>query len=297
MSGVVLHRSVAPDGSAVLAYGAGPRAPASRPGARLREARTIDLRRWSGLAWERVAWFQTDLADPYVELLPDGRVLAVAPRERREDGVGAEPNAVLYSADGDELRRFAAGDGIAHAHVDAAGRIWCGYSVTGTTGDYGELGWGRRSPEEWIKPIGESGLTCFSDEGRCLQEYRPAPGTPIISDCTALNVAADATWIVYHPGFALVRLDARDGSMSQWDVDCFACTAVAAAGRHAILYVGLGPRAGTALAISLDAEEVQSRDTLNLSLPDGGRAADAHVVGRDGSLYAFDARAVYRLDV
>lgn len=257
------------------------------------------VRTWSGSAWEVAASITSDLADPHVELLPDGDVLLVARRARRDDVEGAEDNAAIHGPAGELRTTFVVGDGVESVQADSRADIWVAYTAGGITGAYGELGWGRRSPEHWVRPIGEPGLVCFTKDGTNLFEHAPGETLPVIADCAALNVTADAAWVVYHPGFWLVRvsLDARE--QLHYPGGDITTTALAIGAGRALVYAGLGPRAGTARVVDLTTDEAGgcAGPERSLLLPDGrGVHGRARVVGRSSSLYAFGAGSVHRVD-
>ena len=49
----------------------------------------------------------------------------------------------------------------------------------------------------WQDPLGAAGLSCFSDTGQKLWDFRPPEGFDYISDCYALNVCRNGVWAYY----------------------------------------------------------------------------------------------------
>ena len=123
---------------------------------------------------------------PQAQILPGREILVVGKYSRRLDLNRVELNASLYGSNG-ELRHGALfGDGVQDVLATARGDVWVSYFDQGTVGDYGRLGWGRLSPEEWIDPVGYTGLVCFDHSGAKRFEFSPPPDFRIMTDCFAL---------------------------------------------------------------------------------------------------------------
>jgi hypothetical protein len=138
--------------------------------------------------------------------LPIPAVQALGPRlvrppagwliySRRVDNAALE-NCVIYSAGGERLTAFHAGDGIADLQVTSAGAIWVSYFDEGIHGN--------------VSPISRNGLVCFSPNGTVLYGYNQdtqRPGIYSISDCYGLNVVSEReTWLYAYPEFLVVQL-------------------------------------------------------------------------------------------
>jgi hypothetical protein len=127
------------------------------------------------------------------------------------------------------------GDGIGDSQVSSDGSIWVAYSLTGTTGNFGELGWGRISPEEWVDPIGHTGLVRFDTNGKRAAEYEPPSGLLLMNDCFALNASEGAAWCCYHPDFPIVRVSST-GVADGWSTDLVSVEALAMDDETVIAY-------------------------------------------------------------
>ncbi|HZQ36992.1 MAG TPA: hypothetical protein VFD32_13765 [Dehalococcoidia bacterium] len=161
---------------------------------------------------------------------PDGSWLALSCRVAN----GEEKNAVLYSAGGERLAAFHAGDGIRDAQVSPSGEIWIGYFDEGVYSSSSRLG--------------SDGLVCFSSNGTLLYGYNSDPIAPQIrgiSDCYPFKVAsARETWLFYYSDFRLVRLVDRRVD-AWWDAQALAgASAVAVDGERA-LFAGKYARSHT----------------------------------------------------
>lgn len=108
-----------------------------------------------------------------------------------------ERNAHLFSARGDWLGSWHAGDGIADVQISPDGKIWVSYFDEGVFSG---------------SPIGAQGLVCFDSQGKLLFAFRKdCPSIPEecdgMADCYALNVASNRdTWLCYYTKFPLVHL-------------------------------------------------------------------------------------------
>jgi hypothetical protein len=117
----------------------------------------------------------------HVQPLPGGEYLLVAgyPRDER-------PNADVYSASGELLRSWHAGQFVTHLQTTSDGAIWAGYSDIGVV-------------EE--DPLASNGATCFDAYGHVLVSYADLAATQnveTILHCYAMNVISNSeVWIWY----------------------------------------------------------------------------------------------------
>jgi hypothetical protein len=103
-------------------------------------------------------------------------------------------NAQVYDGFGRHVRSFHAGDGIQDVQTTEDGRLWVSYFDEGVFGD---------------TTLGQSGLVCLDDHGRCVFDFPTLVGddVPSIADCYAMNVGSDReVWLCYYTDFPLVRL-------------------------------------------------------------------------------------------
>jgi hypothetical protein len=216
------------------------------------------------------------LEQPIVQPLP-GRALLVAGRDSWRRAAGeAELNGWVFGAEGELRDRLLLGDGVEDVQATASGELWVSYTLQGTTGDYGLHGWGRLSPEEWVDPVGYSGLVKLDARGRRLFEFEPPAGGSIMNDCYALNAWGEEAWVCYHPGFTLARIG-LDGATETWStgLDCVDAIALEAE-RVLLCRSGQQPRAWLARLGRGILEELRE---LALELP-----ADQRLLGRGSSI-------------
>jgi hypothetical protein len=255
--------------------------------------RTATVIRWDGRRWTRGVTVPIGSDDIRVQPLPAGELLVAVHRSRRTPNGEAERNAAVYGPSGELRRRFVLGDGIEDVQSTAAGEVWVSYTLEGTMGDYGRYGWGRLSPEQWVDPVGYTGLVRFDAWGTRLQEFRPPQGLGLMNDCYALNVSARGAWACYHPDFPLVRVGVGEDAVA-WRTGVPGVEALAVEGDEVLLYSHRGG-APRCWAARLGADRLEALAPVD-TLPAPARDAATWVVGRHGALHAFDARTWYRLD-
>jgi hypothetical protein len=146
-----------------------------------------------------------------------------------------EPNGLVFDEMGRVRATLILGDGISDSQVSTDSGIWVAYSLTGTTGNFGELGWGRISPEEWVHPIGYTGLVRFDLQGNVMAEYAPPDGLQMMNDCFALNATGDDALCCYHPNFPIVRVSAN-GTGQGWSTELVSVEALAIDGDTVVAY-------------------------------------------------------------
>lgn len=203
------------------------------------EAGTARLMTWDGTGWREE--LRVPLETPYllIDRFADERWLVVG---SRTDGM---PNARLLAPDGTLLGRFMLGDGIEHAAIDSAGRVWVGWFDEGI---FGNEGW-RAGGEEW--PPSGRGIGCFDAAGVLL----PLPDFPsaagMIADCYALTPVDEGAWACPYIDFPLLHL--RPGQPARWwKSDLVGPKALAVNGSHALLAGGYGEEANRLALVSLE---------------------------------------------
>lgn len=123
----------------------------------------------------------------------DYLLLACARSTNYGDG-RVDENARVFDREGNFIRSFCLGDGIGHLYTTGDGKIWTGYFDEGIFGNYG-----------WDDPIGEAGLICWDAYGQILEKHEQ-PEEHFISDCYALNIAADdEVWFYFYTDFHIGR--------------------------------------------------------------------------------------------
>ncbi len=133
--------------------------------------------------------------EPFDLVQPIGFENWLLVRRRLKDP--ADRNAYLYSASGQFLRSFHAGDGIEYVQATEDGQIWVAFF------DEGIFRWPPTEP-------GPHGLVCFDEYGELTFKYSDIAerhGLPFVDDCYALNVCSnEELWLYYASEFPLVRL-------------------------------------------------------------------------------------------
>jgi hypothetical protein len=252
---------------------------------------------FEGDAWRRLA-FASDASLPgRVEvaerLSTDSWLLAATSSPRCDDGSGV-PNAMVITESGVETVRFSIGDGVEDVQAGPEGDIWVSYQSLGTMGDYGRNGWGRLSPVLWIEPIGGSGLARFDLAGNKTYDFTPPPDDLPVMDAYALNVGRDCTWLVYHPGFNLVRLDSW-GEVRVWKSPVWGVDAVAVAGDRVLMHRLGWPEHAWVVGKLGPGSELDEIVPASIDLR-GYEGQLQRVVGRGSYMHLFTAAAWYRLD-
>ncbi|WP_460395127.1 hypothetical protein [Actinophytocola sediminis] len=223
------------------------------------------------------------VAHPFVQPLPDGRLLVVGARCRwRPDG--PDRNAIVYDDTGAVLAEHTLGDGIAHVLATGRGEVWVGYYDEGILGNYG---WGF---DDGDTPIGECGLIRFSPELAPDWRYPMDRDNPwdTIADCYALNVDGDTAWTSCYTDFPVVRV--REDTLSGWHNDVHGASAIAVDGDHVALFGGYDDPHRLATGV-LDEDRLHVTGEYRLVLPDGeplpreleviGRGPDFHLLAHD----------------
>jgi hypothetical protein len=213
----------------------------------------------------------------HVEMLPGGEVLVVAARCRFFRNGGYELNAKVYDSSGSLTREFLLGDGISHVQADARGNIWVGYFDEGV---YGNFGWtGANS-------LGSAGLSCFSNRGEKLWDFRPPEGFGFISDCYALNVSSGDVWAYYYTDFPLIRVDAN-WQVRGWETESAGGTAFAIGNQRMLLYGGYRDQSTACKLLNIGDDSAELTADVSLALPDEVDLSQSKVIGRDTELHVF----------
>jgi hypothetical protein len=249
-----------------------------------------------GKDWRLRLELNTSIHGPQVQPLGESELLVVSGRSRRALDGSAEENARVFDSQGREVGRFVAGDGIEHVQTTTNGEIWIGYSDDGVVGAYGRYGWGRLSPEEWIDPIGISGLVQFDSFGRRLYEFSPPLGEHVMCDCYCLNVTDQEVWTSYHPGFPLVSITS-DRRSTAWKTGLSGIGAVAVFADAMLLFVGVN-RPRKLLLARIGPVGLENILELDPALDDSSPISDLRwLVGRGKALYGFSSTSWYELRV
>lgn len=226
----------------------------------------------------QIALPAVDARFPMVQPLADGQMVIADPR----CGPTSQ-NAVVYDSQGRETRRMRFGDGIEAMQVARDGCIWVSYF------DEGVYGKSR---------MGADGLLCFDTNGQITWHFHAPDGFERIDTCYALNVAYDAVWACYYPGFPLIHISS-DGNI-QGRVNLFSGPRAIAVDYHRVLLWG-GYRShgeqSRCVVQTIAGEHLVSPQHLDLRLPDGIPLDGARVIGRNSILHAFVGTSWYQFDL
>lgn len=214
------------------------------------------------------------IAHPFVQPLPDGRILIVGARCRWRPE-GADRNAVILDHDGVVLRDGVLGDGIADVLTTPSGRIWVGYFDEGV---FGNFGWGGPGPA----PMGSHGLIQFTQELKAAWEYPYDAEGGDISDVYALNVDGEVAWLCYYTDFPLVRVEG--GTIRSWKNSAGGPTAIAVSDTHCAMLTGA---AGRLRFGKLGESAFKPTSEARITLPDGGKLPRSRVIARGETFHFF----------
>ena len=302
---VLVSASVGPSGEAMAVWTAPDDAPAVRP---LADGPTGGRGGGVGFAGSRALWpvrarvaaydpalfsviqvSRLRLARPTVQPLPGGAVLLVGARcQWRADG--ADPNAVIYSANGKKVAEAVLGDGIEHVMTDTSGHVWVGYFDEGIAGSNG---WGGDGAE----PIGRCGLARLTPELKTIWRFRDDK-VPFgeITDCYALNIDGESAWTSYYTNFPVVHVNG--GAVEGWRNDVVGARAIAVAGARIALFSGYGANRDRLAIGVLRGGYFRVTCEYRLTLPDGEPLPpQVRVIGQGPTLHFFIGANWYQLTI
>ena len=171
----------------------------------------------------------------HIQPLPDDQLLLVGARARYRNKREHDLNGNVFSCDGNRIRRFFLGDGIADVQTTSAGTIWASYFDEGVVW---KSSWGEYVPGE----IGASGLLAWDQMGEHLYAFHSENVPSSLYDCYALNVRGDDdVWFYYHDGFPLVNL-ANDSIRDYWQSPVKGAQCFAISDEYALFYGGYDKR-------------------------------------------------------
>ena len=160
----------------------------------------------------------------HIALLPDARLLIVSGRTFPDESGSWEPNAVVFSLDGEREGTFCVGDDIPALVTDRHGTIWTAYGDEGIYGGH---------------PESAAGLAGWSTSGRA--QWTPdgrLPDAPL-EGCTAAT-EDDKVWLVWYSGSSrggtfLTRITPSTGEVKSWPSPVRDPDGFAVRGRRAVL--------------------------------------------------------------
>lgn len=212
----------------------------------------------------------------YVQPLPNGEFLLVGGRYE-----GDVPNAVVFSAAGVHQRDLILRDGIADVQVAQDSTIWVSYFDEGVFS---------------FDPLTATGLLRFSSNGEIIWRFEARSGFNSISDCYAMDVGREATWICYYTNFPIVRIKA-DGTMRGWKNKFTGARALAIDNHRVLLFGGYELHRSRCVVQEFGDEKMLRAREIQLLLPDAELPARMRVVGRGSTLHFFIGTVWYQFDL
>ncbi|MEV7603002.1 hypothetical protein AB0O91_37110 [Kitasatospora sp. NPDC089797] len=206
----------------------------------------------------------------HLALLPGSRFLLASGRASRDRDGAWEPNAVVYSPDGEPVSRFCIGDDLDDVIADRDGGIWTSYGDEGIYAGHPESG---------------DGLARWDTDGNRTWDPRGRlPVWPLGGSAAATEGAAP--WLAWysHKGPFLTRVDPATGDTTHYRNPLRDTDGIAVRGRRMILTRRSHnrPAAELSRAELLDgAWVVTAREQLRLPRPVVLHCAQ----GRDGLLW------------
>lgn len=221
----------------------------------------------------------TGLRVSFVQPLPEGRVLLAAARVRAD-----EPNAEVWSAEGELLHRGHVGDAVEDLVTTPSGRVWVSYF---------DEAMGGRGPEG-------HGLARFAADLSVDWLYPLDAGLPSIADCYTLNVARETAYFCPYTSFHI--LSAKPGADGTTVTDWGPSPARSAhhllrQGQDLALLRGAGPEYDVATMVRIGEGDPRLGGRCRVVLPDGLEIARVRFVGRGGDLHGFLRSAWFHLDL
>lgn len=163
----------------------------------------------------------------FLQPLGEDQLLLACVRSINYGGGQVDENAQVFDRDGNFIRSFCLGDGIGHLYTTGDGKIWTGYYDEGIFGNNG-----------WDNPIGKAGLIYWDGFGLMLEKHEQ-PEDRFISDCYALNVAADdEVWFYFYTDFHIGKR--RNGKTEYFVPNINGATAFAVHGELLLSTGGYG---------------------------------------------------------
>lgn len=230
---------------------------------------------------------ELELAHPFVQPLPGGRVLMVAARCTWRAS-GPDRNAVVFDDAGTPVAAATLGDGVQHVLATPSGNVWAGYFDEGIFGNYG---WGGPGPE----PIGAAGIVRWRPDLTEAWRYPYDSGLGDVYDCYALNVTGEQAWAYYYDSFPVVRISGDE--VQGWRNSVAGAGALTVGDSTAALVGGYGER--WRITVGRLADGVfESTSTGRLALEGGNEPAPAtRIVARGPDLHVFIGPTWYRADL
>ena len=213
---------------------------------------------------ERISLGKHRMNFHFILPVPDGSFLLLGSRCRNSAKEGPEKNAVFTDREGNVLRSFTFGDGIADCIVRDDGTIITSYFDEGVFGNYG-----------WDDPIGSCGVCTWNTAGENIWR-----ADRDIADCYAMNIDAEGNlWYYYYTDFQLVRTDFRTETGYDPMVEGADSFAVTGNGSTLIMNGGYDDR-GTYYLSRIGETPSEEKERLEFMREDGSVIPAVHVIFR-----------------
>jgi hypothetical protein len=220
----------------------------------------------------------------HIQPLHGDRTLVVSLFLLEEDGQVA-PNASVYNRTGVLVRRMFFGDGIADVQVGNHGRVWVSFFDEGV---YRR----KRSPAL----SGAMGLLALKSTGELEWYFHRPYGFGPISDCYAMNVDRDNTWVCYYTGFPIVKID-PDFNTTGWCNEFRGARAIAVDEPRILLWGGYSDNITRCIVQTIRGETLINPVNLELSLSNADITQARRVIGRGSVLHFFCGTCWYKFDL
>jgi hypothetical protein len=225
-----------------------------------------------------------DVAFPFVDVFPDGRVLVAGARSTWRDANDYDRNGLVIDPHTGLVKEVLLGDGIHDLAIDSTGGVWVAY---GDEGIYGNFGWG---PPNGPEPVGAAGLVCFSQDGNKLWEF---PSDRTMSDCYALNISEGEVSIYYYTDFPICRILAGR-ALTFWKTELRGCNEFAISESEALFTGQYEDATDTGYRGTLRNGELRDVRQVRFVTVHGPVDFRGKCIGRGRHLYFSDQLAVYR---
>jgi len=256
------------------------------PATRIAEPARFVLVQLRGGEIKKIELPELDTTFPHVDVFPDGRILVVGPRSAWRSEDDYDTNGLIFDPLTGDRSCILLGDGIQNISIDSLAKIWVSYFDEGI---FGNFGWGGPNS----KPVGWSGLNCFSADGKLIWSFPLDDEYGSISDCYALNVQNETASLYFYTEFPLCRIS-TSFQRRYWKTGLTGCHQFAIS-ESLVLFSGQykDPQSVGYLA-SLEDERIGEPQKVEFLLPDRSPISNGQLLGRGPNMSFFDDTGWYR---
>lgn len=223
---------------------------------------------------------------PRVDVFRDGRILIVGTRSAWRSAEDYDLNGLIYDPRSGAQTHVCLGDGIEDVSVDSLDRIWVSYFDEGI---FGNFGWGSIGP----KPIGASGLNCFSAGGDLVRSFPFDDGFGGIMDCYAMNVQGQTTAIYFYTEFPLCRISS-DFERHYWETELSGCRQFAIGESRVLFDRQRKDPPSVGYLAELGDGRIGQPQKVEFLLPDKTPIFDGWLLGRGAEMHYFENTGWYK---